>query len=71
MTHNLFLGCRNTASGLKVVNEIRKEGFTKGNVEVLELDLMSLNSVRSFANEILLKNIPIHVLINNGNRIII
>ena len=39
---------------------------TTGTYEVLELDLTSFASVKDFANNILAKDIPVHVLLNNA-----
>lgn len=38
----------------------------EGSYEVLQLDLNSLESVKTFSKEVFKKNIPIHVLINNA-----
>ena len=43
-----------------------KDHAVTGSVEVYHLDLMSMSSVRSFAQTILSLDIPIHVLINNA-----
>ncbi len=45
---------------------IREDGMASGSVEMLTLDFTSLASVRTFAAEILGRNIPIHFLINAG-----
>lgn len=36
-------------------------------VEWIDLDMSSLESIQNFANNILEKNTPIELLINNGN----
>ena len=62
-----YIGCRNTSAGTELITSIRqKDGITGGRADVLSLDLMSLDSVRDFATQVLGKNIPIHILINNG-----
>jgi len=62
---HVIIGTRNKEKGEKAVETIKKEtGNDK--VENLQLDLADLSSVRSFANEFLKKNIPLHVLINNA-----
>ena len=38
----------------------------QGSFEVFDLDLNSLESVRQFSQQVLSKNLPIHVLINNA-----
>jgi short-subunit dehydrogenase len=51
---------------VSALSKCREEGLRNGTFEVLEVDLMTLESVRKFADVILKKNIPIHVLVNNG-----
>ena len=65
----LFLGVRRPEETKKSLEELREQGIKGGSYEVFQLDLMSLESVRQFANQILTKNMPIHVLLNNGNYI--
>ena len=48
-----------------VIEKINKEGI-QCTFEVFELDLSSLDSVRNFAQQILSKNVPINVLVNNA-----
>ena len=46
---------------------LKKEGkIGAGSYEILPIDLMSMNSVKSFAKEIRAKDIPLNVLANNG-----
>lgn len=61
------------ASGFHVILGVRNPQLVadklskfSGSFEVCQLDLNSLDSVRNFAREVLAKNIPIHVLINNA-----
>lgn len=56
--YHVILGVRNP-------NDVLKK-FTEVSVEAFELDLTSLDSVRSFAQKISAKNIPINVLVNNA-----
>jgi len=63
---HVIIGCRNVQSGNAFVQKLRRDGVTTGQPGVLELDLTSLESVRKFANEILNRNVPIHVLVNNA-----
>ena len=62
----LVLGCRDTTSGGRFVQQLRREGVSGGKTEVMELDLQSYASVRAFAKQVSDKNLPIHVLVNNG-----
>lgn len=68
LTHSfhLFLGCRDGASKELLLKSVDKAGFPNGSVEWIHLDMSSLDSVRSFAQAILDKNVPISLLINNG-----
>lgn len=64
------LGCRNPTKCESELNELKSEDqLGDGTFQCLELDLMSLQSVRKFAKEILDMKIPIHILVNNGNEI--
>lgn len=63
---NIIIGCRNLKDGEKLVNSIRQQGVKTGTATFLNLDLMSLASVRKFAKDILASNKPIHLLINNA-----
>ena len=58
MGYHVILGVRSPNDTLKK--------FTEGSFEAFELDLSSLNSVRNFAQRVLDKNKPIHVLLNNA-----
>ena len=58
-----FLGVRKP---LDVTEKINKQPSFEGSFEAFELDLSSLDSVRNFGQQILAKNMPINVLINNA-----
>lgn len=58
----LFLGVRDTAKGQNALADI----LEPGRVELLTLDLNSLDSVRAAAAEFLRKSKPLNVLINNA-----
>jgi len=62
---NVFVGCRDKVAGEKAVNDIVSETGNK-NVELIPLDLSSLQSVRDFAQRFNEKNIPLHILILNA-----
>ncbi len=69
MLHKILIDCkgvRRTEETKKHLEKLREQGISGGSYEVIQLDLMSLESVRNFASEILRKDIPIHVLLNNG-----
>lgn len=64
---NLILGCRDVSAGNKAASEIISSTKNK-NIEVLQLDLSSLNSVRDFASTVNSKKLPIHILILNAGK---
>ena len=61
----VILACRRVQEGKKARDEIAAAGVS-GKIEVLELDLASLESVRRFASEFLKLNLPLHGLVNNA-----
>lgn len=66
----MFLACRSLERGNKLKAELdadaRQHGVTQPFTEVLELDLASLESVRSFAEGWRKRGRPLHVLVNNA-----
>ena len=50
----------------ELTEKLNQENIQEGSFEALELDLMSMDSVKSFAKQILDKNLKIDVLINNA-----
>ncbi|KAG6545478.1 hypothetical protein Mapa_013080 [Marchantia paleacea] len=56
---------RNLEDGRKAKDGILKK-VPGAKVEIMELDLSSLTSVRRFSNEFLAKNVPLNILINNA-----
>ncbi|XP_054289151.1 retinol dehydrogenase 14-like [Macrosteles quadrilineatus] len=67
---HVILGCRRTEDGKKFASDIRNQGITCGRVTVKSLDLKSLSSVRSFAEEVLKETTSIDLLINNAGIIL-
>lgn len=67
---HVVMACRNTMMASELVQEWqenqRKENGNPLLIDVMELDLLSLASVRSFADNWLLREIPLHILINNA-----
>lgn len=61
--HRVILACRNMEKGSAAADAIRSQ-TANGNVEVRQLDLASLSSVRTFAEE--LKDTAIYALDNNA-----
>ncbi|XP_030485160.2 dehydrogenase/reductase SDR family member FEY [Cannabis sativa] len=66
---NVFMACRNVNAANEIANKWKSEARQHGrtiNVKVMELDLLSLNSVRQFAVEWDQLSMPLHILINNA-----
>ncbi|GLU21122.1 hypothetical protein SLE2022_372840 [Rubroshorea leprosula] len=62
---HVIMGVRNMAAGLNVKEAIVKE-IPSAKVDVMELDLSSLESVRKFASEYNSSGRPVNLLINNA-----
>ncbi|TPX35031.1 hypothetical protein SmJEL517_g02420 [Synchytrium microbalum] len=62
---HVIIACRNVASGEAAVKEF-KEAMPYSEVDVMHLDLNSLESVRKFAKEYEKRGLPIHFLVNNA-----
>ena len=60
------MGCRSPELFKKKFDDTFKDYAVSGSVEVYHLDLISLASVRTFAQTIISLDCPIHVLINNA-----
>jgi len=61
---NVYMACRDQNKANAAADTFKAEA--KGKLEVMELDLTSLASIRKFADEFNSKNIPLHVLILNA-----
>ncbi len=68
LTHLSSSGCRNPSSCREDLEKAIKsdERLREGTFECLDLDLTSLDSVRSFATNILARTASVDVLVNNG-----
>ena len=64
-TFNSFPACRSQARGEKAAAFI-KEATNNSQVEVMLLDLSSMQSIRNFASRFLQRNLPLNILINNA-----
>ncbi|KAL5811254.1 hypothetical protein ACOSQ4_027822 [Xanthoceras sorbifolium] len=62
---HVILAVRNTVAGRDIQEEIVKE-IPGAKVDVMELDLSSLASVRKFASDFNTKDLPLNLLINNA-----
>ncbi|PON89656.1 Short-chain dehydrogenase/reductase [Trema orientale] len=66
---HVVMACRNVNAANEIAHQWRSEVHEYGrtlNVEVMELDLLSLSSVRQFAIEWDQHSKPLHILINNA-----
>lgn len=62
---HVIMAVRNVSAGNSVKDTIVKEVPT-AKLDVMELDLTSMASVRKFASEFTARNIPLNILINNA-----
>ncbi|OVA04294.1 Short-chain dehydrogenase/reductase SDR [Macleaya cordata] len=63
----VVLACRNTKAASEIANKWKEACNSKNlNVEVMELDLLSLSSVHRFTEKWMQRSKPLHVLINNA-----
>lgn len=62
----VFIGARNLAKAQPIVADIISTTKGTGKIEVMEMDLDSLDSVKNAAREFLKKSTKLHVLINNA-----
>jgi dehydrogenase/reductase SDR family protein X len=62
----VIVGCRGGASKDLLFSSLEKNGIAKTSVEWVNLDMSSMESIKEFALEILNKNVPISLLINNA-----
>ena len=62
---HVILACRNTEKGEQAASEIRA-GDPDADIEVAELDLASLDSVRSFADRVRADHPTIDLMVNNA-----
>lgn len=62
---HVIMACRTAERTLPVLEAIRNETGNE-QIEFVPLDLASFDSVRACAQELLAKDLPIHVLINNA-----
>lgn len=64
----LYLAIRDLKKGEEVIKDIRNSSETKAPIKLLQLDLSSLESVRSAAKDFLSKEQKLNVLINNAGK---
>jgi len=67
---HVIMACRNTKNASELVHEWQRQQKQANrdplSVEVMELELMSLSSVRSFSANLVSRQAPLHILINNA-----
>lgn len=61
-----FQGCRDGKSREDLEEKLYEAGIPENTVMWVALDMSSMDSVKAFAGKIVEKNIPISILINNG-----
>lgn len=61
----VFVACRSAEKARAAIEDIRRSSGNQ-QIEALELDLADLDSVRRCAQELLAREMPLHVLINNA-----
>ncbi|KAJ8441404.1 hypothetical protein Cgig2_002363 [Carnegiea gigantea] len=62
---HVIIGARNMDAAKEAKQLILKDNGS-ARVELLKLDLCSVKSIREFANDFLLRNLPLNILINNA-----
>lgn len=62
----MIITARDMKKGAQVVEDIKKT-TGNNNVEVMEMDLVSLQSVRNFVSQFRARNLPINILICKSN----
>jgi len=63
---HVIMACRNKQRGEEALKKIKEELGEDSQVELMILDLSSLQSVRDFASEFKSQNLPLHILLNNA-----
>ncbi|OQS07978.1 WW domain-containing oxidoreductase-like isoform 2 [Thraustotheca clavata] len=64
---HVILACRSRERAEPVVKALESEiTNTTGKVEFMQLDMMSLKSIKQFVDEFKAKNLPLHILVNNA-----
>ncbi|KAI9161010.1 hypothetical protein LWI28_013596 [Acer negundo] len=62
---HVIMGVRNVAAGTEIKEAIVKE-IPSAKVDVMELDLSSMASVRKFASDFISRDLPLNLIINNA-----
>jgi WW domain-containing oxidoreductase len=63
---HVVMGVRNVSAGATVKSEISKE-IPDAQIDVLELDLSSMASVRKFASDFKAMNLPLNILMSDNS----
>lgn len=64
--HGVIMACRNLKKGERILDSIVENKDQAGLIKLMKLDMSSFESVRNFADDLKIKNIPIDGLINNA-----
>lgn len=62
---HVIMGVRNVKAGNKVREDILKN-IPNAKIDVMEIDLNSMASIRKFANEYISSGLPLNILVNNA-----
>lgn len=65
---DVFITARDLEKGQAVVDDIVKSSDSEGKMEVIKMELTSLDSVKQAAKDFLAKSSKLNVLINNAGR---
>jgi NAD(P)-dependent dehydrogenase (short-subunit alcohol dehydrogenase family) len=63
---DVFITARDLAKAKEVVEEIRSKSDGNGKLEIIEMEMRSLKSVKAAAQEFLARSKQLHVLVNNA-----
>ncbi|KAK9792452.1 hypothetical protein WJX73_001544 [Symbiochloris irregularis] len=63
----VFVASRNLQKGEPAAKELAEKDTSKAQVEYMHLDLASLKSVRTFAEDFRKLGLPLHILVNNAS----
>lgn len=63
---HVIIGCRNVDAGKSVVEKIRESGIKSGSSTIFYVDMASLKSIKSFADNVKNETKKLNILINNA-----
>jgi NAD(P)-dependent dehydrogenase (short-subunit alcohol dehydrogenase family) len=63
---DVFITARDLAKAKEVVEDIKSKSDGKGKLEIIEMEMRSLKSVKAAAQDFLARSNRLHVLVNNA-----